>query len=291
MTPQKKSKPSATFKVGVVSLAFLIVGYQSALFVNHAAVARIVANRDRPDTVYVCSTGDGSVTDRVNSAHSEAAQEIYADNIPGNERFRFNPNTVSELELQRLGFSQKQAASIVGYRQKGGRFVRKSDFAKSYVVSDKMYESLEQYIDIPLVDINRADSSEFDGLPGIGPYFASKMVSYREELGGYSYPEQLMDIWNFGTDRYEGLSDLICCSAPERPFDLWGLPADSLRMHPYIRSRRIAEAVILYRENTPDSVRSVKGLADAGIIPDSVARKLSRCLDAGGNGASGSSAR
>ena len=73
------------------------------------------------------------------------------------------------------------------YRNKGGKFRRKSDFARSFVVSDSIYKRLEPYIDIPLIDLNLADSAAFDSLPGIGGWFASKMLAYRKELGGYSY--------------------------------------------------------------------------------------------------------
>ena len=49
-----KDKPSvASFKVGAIALAFLIVGYQAALFVTRASRLKLEANRDRPDTVYV----------------------------------------------------------------------------------------------------------------------------------------------------------------------------------------------------------------------------------------------
>lgn len=277
MNHQKKNKSSSVFKVGTVSLAFLIIGYQAALFVNHAAMARVSGNRDIPDTVFVYAGADSAASGTV-------VREIRSTPEGRVELFDFNPNTVTEGELRRLGFSEKQAASIVSYVSKGGRFRRKSDFAKSYVVSEEMYSRLEPYIVIPAVDINRADSAAFDALPGIGAYFAAKMVSYREELGGYSYPEQLMDIWNFGQERYEALKDLICCSAPDEPFDLWNLPADSLAKHPYIRSRSVARSIVLYRENMPDSLCTVQGLGDAGILSDSIVRKLSRCLPPDGSG-------
>ena len=125
------------------------------------------------------------------------------------ESFPFDPNTASLEDLQRLGFSQKQAQSIINYRNAGGRFHRPSDFAKSFVVADSVFRRLEPFITIPLLDINAADSAAFDQLPGIGPYYASKMVEYRKELEGYDFPEQLLDIWNFGQERLDGLIDLI----------------------------------------------------------------------------------
>lgn len=193
------------------------------------------------------------------------------------ESFRFNPNTATVEELVRLGFSDKQAASIDNYRKKGGRFRRKEDFAKSFVVSDEIYRRLESFIDIPLTDINRADSAAFDALPGIGPYFAAKMVEQRRRLCGYSNPEQLLDIYNFGEDRYNKLKDLVCCSPP-RPYPLWSLPADSLRLHPYIGGWAEARGIVRFRENSPPDSLSAEALGRAGVLPADRAERLARCL-------------
>ena len=55
-----KERPSAaSFKVGAIALAFLIIGYQAALVIGRAARLRIEANRDQPDTVFVY-LGDNS---------------------------------------------------------------------------------------------------------------------------------------------------------------------------------------------------------------------------------------
>lgn len=193
------------------------------------------------------------------------------------ENFRFNPNTATVEELVRLGFSDKQAASIDNYRKKGGRFRRKEDFARSFVVSDEIYRRLESFIDIPLTDINRADSAAFDALPGIGPYFAAKMVEQRRRLCGYSNPEQLLDIYNFGEDRYSKLKDLVCCSPP-RPYPLWSLPADSLRLHPYIGGWAEARGIVRFRENSPPDSLSAEALGRAGVLPADRAERLARCL-------------
>ncbi|MCR4824241.1 MAG: helix-hairpin-helix domain-containing protein [Bacteroidales bacterium] len=192
------------------------------------------------------------------------------------ESFRFNPNTVSVGDLVRLGFSEKQAQAIDNYRSKGGRFRRKSDFAKSFVVADSVYRRLERYIDIPRLDLNRADSAALDALPGIGPYFAARIVGYRDELGGYSCPEQLMDIYHFDREKYDALSDLVFCSPPE-PYPLWTLPAEELLRHPYIRSRQEARAIVLFRDHTPPEGCTVEALAAAGILPAEQAEKLARC--------------
>ena len=278
----KKETSSASFKVGAIALAFLIIGYQAALVVGRASRLRFEVNRDRPDTVYIFSDPTAvrepasSETLRRNAPHSEFVQ-AYRRQTRRVESFRFNPNTVSVEDLIRLGFSEKQAQAIDNYRQKGGRFRRKSDFAKSFVVADSVYRRLEPYINIPRLDLNAADSTALDGLPGIGPYYAARIVSYRAELGGYSYPEQLMDIYRFDQEKYDGLKDLVFCSPPA-PFGLWTLPADSLRRHPYIRSWQAARSIVLFRDNTPREGWTVAAIAAAGILPEEDARRLSRCV-------------
>lgn len=215
-----------------------------------------------------------------NQRSAARAQQIYRDAVEKRapESFRFDPNTASVEELMRLGFSQKQAQSIDNYRQKGGRFHRKEDFASSYVVADSVYRRLENYIDIPKLDINTADSAAFDALPGIGAYFARKMVEHRTRLGGYSYAEQLMDIHNFDQDRFDALKDLITLSRPAKPFRLWQMPADSLAMHPYVGSAATARSIVFYRSHNPKEEYTVEGLQKAGILTPANAAKLSACF-------------
>ena len=288
MGEKKKTEAGATFKIGAICLAFLIIGYQTSLFIQRAAILKIEANRDRPDTVYIVEDKTSPAAKELSSKPGQH-QRAYRSNAPHSEKveavrkatrrtesFRFNPNTVSVDELMRLGFSEKQARAIDNYRSKGGRFRRRSDFAKSFVVADSVYRRLEKYIDIPKTDINKADSAAFDELPGIGGYFAKKMVEYRESLGGYSHTGQLMDIYHFDEDKFDAIRDLICCSPP-RAFRLWELDAEALRRHPYIRSYGNARAIILYRSNTPADSLKVSDLGKYGIIDAASASKLARC--------------
>ncbi len=299
------SRITASFKAGAIALAFLVIGYQSALFIRSAAVARLVSHRDAPDTVFVIdeslarrlisedsaqpssstsspppdqptSESGRRVIVRHNAPHSAAADAVVAAAIPRRtESFPFNPNTVSLSDLQRLGFSERQAQSIINYREKGGRFHRPSDFAKSFVVSDSVYRRLEPYIRIPKVDLNSADSTALDALPGIGPYYAAKILEYRSSLCGFSYPEQLMDIHRFDKDKFEALKDLVTVG-PSEPYPLWTLPEDELRRHPYIDSGA-AHGIVLYREHNPSERWTVEGLKAAGVLRPADADRLARC--------------
>ena len=298
MEGKKKQTPTSSFVAGAIALLFLIIGYEVALFVHKAAVLRIAANRDHPDTVYVyerfpvkpgmtdstvmaapsvMADSDRPSIVRHEAPHSPAVVAVREKLAPRKvESFRFNPNTVSVEDLQRLGFSQKQAQSIENYRNKGGRFRRPEDFAKSFVVADSVYRRLEKFIDIPLLDINQADSAALLALPGIGPYFAGKIVSYRERLGGYSSVEQLLEIYHFDKAKLDGLRDLIKCSAPV-PFGLWTLSEADLSRHPHI-SRSEAHGIVLYRQHNAPEACTVEGLRKAGVLSEEHAAALSRCL-------------
>ena len=311
----------SSFKTGAIALAFLVLGFELALFVHRAAESRIVANRDRPDTVYVYPGARGDVPSPTASTataddappskagplplsrgwrrscegtspradmattisqsrlanHEPKARAIYERSAMRRvESFRFNPNIVSLEDLVRLGFTEKQAQSIINYREKGGRFRRKADFAKSYVVADSVFKRLEPFIDIPKIDINKADSAAFDELPGIGGWFAHKMVEYRERLHGFSCPEQLMEIYHFDQEKFDGLKDLISCSAVE-PYPFWSGSLEDIRNHPYIRNWQTAKDIVFYRDHNPQEALTVSGLLNAGILTDEQARRLARC--------------
>ena len=147
------------------------------------------------------------------------------------------------------------------------------------MVPDSVYKRLEKHIDIPLVDLNLADSAAFDALPGIGGWFASKMIEYRARLGGYSYKEQLLDIYRFDQEKFDALSDLIEVSQEYvTPYPLWTLPADSLKLHPYIGNYETAKAIVLYRETTSSEQWTVKNLSSNGILKADSAAKLAKCI-------------
>ena len=311
-----RNRISASFKVGAVALAFLTIGFQSALFIRRAAVLRIASHRDAPDTVYVVDDdvarrllgddavgaaappgseaaepsgggqmaaangqrtasaegGRGGVIVRRNAPHSPAVEAALPRRV---ESFPFNPNTVSLSDLMRLGFSERQAQSIINYREKGGRFRRPSDFAKSYVVADSVFKRLEPFIRIPKVDLNAADSAALDALPGIGPYYASKIIEHRTKLQGFSYPEQLMDIYRFDQEKYDALKDLVTVG-PSEPYPLWSLPEEELEKHPYI-GKYGAHGVVLYRDNNPRELWSAAALGAAGVLRPEDAARLARC--------------
>ena len=62
----------------------------------------------------------------------------------------FDPNELSKEQWQKLGFSEKQAETILKYKNiVGGNFSSKAQFKKCYSVSDEKYLELEPFLLLP----------------------------------------------------------------------------------------------------------------------------------------------
>ena len=189
------------------------------------------------------------------------------------ETFEFDPNTVALEDLCRLGFSERQAQVILNYRDKGGRFRTPADFQKMYVVDSAAFARLEPYIRIPKLDLNSADSEALLALRGIGPYYASKILSYRRRLGGsFASLDQLLEIDGFDRGRLDGFRDDVELRRAPSGFDIWTATQAQLEAHPYIGAYA-AKGIIRFKRTVDTLSWTLTALVDAGILsPDKAAR-------------------
>lgn len=195
------------------------------------------------------------------------------------ESFAFDPNTVSVADLQRLGLSERQAESIENYRSKGGRFRSKADFRKMYVVSDTLFARLEAYIEIPKLELNTADSAALVALRGIGPYYARKILDYRERLGGFVDAAQLLEIEGIDADRLAGFSEDVTVDAKKiRKIDLWHASDTVLARHPYIGAKG-ARSVLRYRQLYDSARWTLPDLAKERALPSENIEKLKKYIE------------
>lgn len=89
------------------------------------------------------------------------------------------------------------------------------------------------------VELNGADSAMLDAVRGIGPYYAKKILSYRELLGGYYSVEQLKEIkmtyFNTDSAAYYFFVD----SGLIRQRDLDTMSFKSVLRHPYLEYENV----------------------------------------------------
>ena len=60
-----------------------------------------------------------------------------------------------------------------------------------------------------VVNINTADESGLDKLPGVGPATAARIIEYRTEHGPFESPEDIKNVRGIGQAKYEKMKDKI----------------------------------------------------------------------------------
>lgn len=195
------------------------------------------------------------------------------------ERFAFDPNTADSTQLLKFGLQPWQVRNIYKYRAAGGIYREPKDFAKLYGLTVKQYRELEPYIHISsdylpastLVErkqasqsvvrdssqhhypvkireteqvvLNTADTTTLKTIPGIGPYFARKIVQYGQRLGGYVSIDQLDEIEGFPQ---EAKHYLVINQPQTQKLNVNRMTLDELKRHPYINFFQ-AKAITDYR--------------------------------------------
>jgi competence protein ComEA len=59
------------------------------------------------------------------------------------------------------------------------------------------------------LDLNTATVEQFDGLPGVGPVLARRIVDYRTQHGGFRTVEELQEVTGIGARKYEDIKALV----------------------------------------------------------------------------------
>lgn len=59
-----------------------------------------------------------------------------------------------------------------------------------------------------MVSLNRASAGELESLPGVGPVLAERIVSFRDENGGFETVEDLLQVTGIGEAKLAAIRDL-----------------------------------------------------------------------------------
>jgi competence ComEA-like helix-hairpin-helix protein len=74
--------------------------------------------------------------------------------------------------------------------------------------------SLDPAAVAPPVDLNQATPRQLDGLPGVGPVLAGRILEYRQRKGGFRSVSELRAVSGIGAKRYAALKDLVTVGSP-----------------------------------------------------------------------------
>jgi competence protein ComEA len=246
---------------------------------------------------------------KVDATDSSLIKESSSTSQPGNfeesrspNLFVFNPNTAGIQELMRLGISQKAATVIIHYREKGGRFKKAEDLSKIYSIRKDLFEQLRPFIRIPAeqkepkqyhrrdsfeykaaytkiqhrpgpIEINQAAQLDWESLPGIGAKLATRILTFREKLGGFIKAEQVRETYGITDSVFDVIRPLLQCSHQSvRQIDLNSITIEELKEHPYFRGK-IAYAIIRFREQH-GSFKSMDDLKKLQVIDENLRLRI-----------------
>lgn len=188
-----------------------------------------------------------------------------------NTFFKFDPNKLDSAGFVRLGLQPYIAKNILRYRENGGVFREKTDFAKIYGISHDFFERIEPYIvistefqpskttailpkekvqsaDTIIIELNSADTTQLKQLKEIGSSFAKRIVSYRKQLGGYVSVEQLLEVYGMKQNLFEKIKPQLKVDPQNiRKIAVNHWSVSRMRNHPYMNFYQ-AKAIFDLRE-------------------------------------------
>lgn len=194
----------------------------------------------------------------------------------------FDPNKLDQNGWVSLGFSEKQAASIIKYREKTGNFNNPEDLLKLYAIDTTRYNELKPFVRIEkaivrkkktILNINSCDSIQLIALPGIGSYRAHKILKFRNLLGGFNTKKQVLETYGIDSSVFIQIQKYIRVEENSwSRIDLNSASLELLERHPYI-SNKTAESIVFHRE-TIGSFQSNNDIFHMGLISGKLYVKL-----------------
>jgi DNA uptake protein ComE-like DNA-binding protein len=192
----------------------------------------------------------------------------------------FDPNKTNVNELKKFGFNDFQAKNLLNYTKSGGVFITVEDLHKIYGIDSTFYSVIKNHVqiekriektvsnkkpEIVTVELNGADSVQLIQLSGIGPAYASRILKYRELLGGFYSKRQLLEVYNFPEETYQNIEALIKVDTLfVKKIRLNFAEYNELLRHPYLNKDQV-RSILTYREKNGafqeiSSIHLIKGI-------------------------------
>lgn len=201
-------------------------------------------------------------------------------------KFDFDPNLISIDSLKLLGFSEKAAMTIEKVRTKGFHYYSAHDLKNTFGINSEFIDFIESHIKVSKkeqkinvenklypkvekivnrVEINAADSLDFEQLPKIGKYLTRKIINYRNRLGGFISKDQLITDAIIPDSVYEAIEPYLDVDISKiQGVDINNASYKSMLKHPYFTSS-IVNAIEKYRKqhgafSQPSDIRKIIAL-------------------------------
>ena len=232
----------------------------------------------------------------------------YKENsIVKGELFHFDPNSISTSDWKRLGLRDKTIKTIENYLSKGGHFYKPEDLQRIYGLHMDEYERLFPYVKIEsktsvvdeqfaspkptsetqssknyiarysTIDINTSDTSAFISLPGIGSKLASRIVTFRDKLGGFYSIDQVGETYGVPDSTFQKIKQWLKLDNPSvKKININTATVDELKAHPYIKYS-LAKPIVAFRDEH-GAFSKIEDVKKVMAVTDEIYRKIAPYL-------------
>lgn len=169
--------------------------------------------------------------------------------------------------------SRRKASKNEKSRMRNDEFINSSSPTTLYPLDKDSPSSSKNnftsYKKQPLrVELNSADTTTLQLLHGIGPTYASRIVRYRERLGGFTDKEQLLEVYGFTPELLSHIAPYVTVDTLNiNKIDINSIPLKQLIKHPYIEYYQARDIVNLrnrgVRFENAEDLKTVPSMADS----------------------------
>lgn len=284
----KKERIGIYLLLAGIGICFIVPRFFSTTSIEKEVTAEALALQEAHPAPVTKNLAGLSSNDRRKTTSNDIYYEPESRRVVAT-LFPFDPNTLDAAGWKKLGISDRTASTILRYRAKGGHFKNAADLQKVYGLKEADIERLMPYVRITapaingmnamhagrekppvkyvkapatIIDINQADTMAFISLPGIGSKLASRIVHFREKLGGFYAVQQVGETFGLPDSTFQLIRPRLQCSPVAlQKININTADVNALKQHPYIRWN-IANAIVQYRQqhgvfNTPEELQQI----------------------------------
>jgi len=256
-------------------------------------IPRLIFSFDSPKALKVQFTS----RDLDSNSNKKKSHNFYyskKQDFKNNKKYRrpvskFNPNLYSQQDWEKLGLSTKQAISILKFLKYP--IYSNEGLKKIYALPTELFELIKdstfydsdfkvktQYRNvnepkIVKLNVNSISKDELINIKGIGEYTASKLINFRDALGGFVNEDQLYQIWKIDSSRVEILKNHLMIDATQvNKIELNSADYSTLVKHPYINSN-VANSILKIRTQI-GNYKNVDQIKQSNLIDEALFKKI-----------------
>ena len=207
--------------------------------------------------------------------------------------YPFNPNFITDYKGYTLGLSVEEIDRLHDFRANNTYVNSSKEFQKVTMVSDSLLELIAPYFKFPdwvtnkktsntfkkqnsyikfktsaaIVDLNKVTIDELKSINGIGETLATRIIKFRDRLGGFLIDDQLSDVYGLKPDVVQrALLRFRVLKIPEiEKRDINTATAEELAELVYIQ-KSVAYDIVAFRDRN-NGIRSFHELLEIEHFP------------------------